>query len=197
MYSICLVVAIAAGGAAPAHDRSAGVRQDLDDLKRGVEELRKQQQDQRVDELKLKIAELQQDKVEEKLHDIRRSVEEMKHGMLAPHVSPALAPFMEWHVPPMAMPYLLPTTTPGRAMILLEVPAGAALSVDGRDIPLTSTSATFVTPPLTEGKSYVYLFKVNVVRADKVVTRTKKVSVRAGAVVRVGYEEMAPPPIPD
>jgi len=195
MYGICLMAALVSGDAAPAYWHS-----DVEDLKRSIESLRKEQEEQRIEALKLKIAQLMQENIEQRLDGIRKDVEELKYGAFPPaHAWPAPAATVLPY--PMPSASVLPRSIPAagnRATIQLELPVDAALFVDGRPIVLTSPRTTFVTPPLPEGKSYFYTFKVEVPRGEKQESRTKKVSVRPGAFIRLTYEDMAggPPPAP-
>jgi len=173
MYSVVLAAVLSTGGTAPGWDTS----EELKDLKDSVEEVRKGQTKQRVEALKQTIADLRQRLIEQKLDDLRWAVEEVKHGGLG---------VLPYPVP--VMPRVAPSS--GRATVHLKVPAGATVTVNDKDISLPSPSATFVTPVLEPGREYYYDFKVTAREDGKPVTRTKRVTVRAGAVVRVAYEEM-------
>jgi uncharacterized protein (TIGR03000 family) len=173
MYTIVLAAFLTTGNAAPAQD----IRDDIKDLQKSVEELRKEQADARLDEMKDKIAGLRQRLLGEKLDEVRRDIyglryEEEGYG---------------------GMPLPMPTASSGRhATISLQVPAGAVCFANDREIPLLSPGP-LVTPPLEPGRDYYYDFKVSVLQDGKTITRVKRVPVRAGAVVRLGYEDMEAP----
>src|SRR5215216_6356563 len=82
MYSVVMATVLSAGLTAPGWDDygSDGVRRSLEDLKRSVEQLRKEQHEQRVDELKQTIKELRSEKTDQRLEELRRSVEGLRRG---------------------------------------------------------------------------------------------------------------------
>jgi uncharacterized protein (TIGR03000 family) len=71
------------------------------------------------------------------------------------------------------------------AHVVVTVPAGARLTVDGQLTGLTSTVRTFETPSLTPGKVYAYDFEARFVRNGKPVTISRHVQVEAGKTIRL------------
>jgi len=187
MYGVVLAAFLTTGNATPAQDYYS-----LQDLKRSVEELRKQETDSEVEGLKLVIADLRMRLVEERINEVRLAVEEARfeepwrHGWHRGH---------EWRTPPIPLP--TPATEGGksRAMIELSVPPGAAVAANGQTIslPAPTSHPTFITPPLEPGQDYYYDFKVTAEHDGKAVTRTKRVTVRPGSVVRLSYADMRTP----
>jgi len=94
---------------------------------------------------------------------------------------------------PQAMPKPS-TTTPGGtaptkppevranvpATIVVSLPEGAKLSVDGVATKSTTAVRTFATPALPAGQSYYYTLTAEVVREGQTLTATEQVTVRAG-----------------
>jgi len=159
----------------------------LADLKKEIESLKKQQEKRQIEGLKNKIEELRAEKTEQKIDELRRAIERLHgapHGgmRLLPHPFPKdLLPLP----PPRSAPEL---PSPRQALIHLKVPAGATLFVNGKQL---DSAPTFLTPELEPQKDYDYEFRVKVTDGDKDSTRVKRVSVRAGSVVHVAYEDMA------
>jgi uncharacterized protein (TIGR03000 family) len=96
----------------------------------------------------------------------------------APHAAPAEKPAK-------------PEQTSERARVLVQLPEGAKLSVDGQPIQLTSGQRSFVTPPLDRGRDYSYTLRGEVVRNGETVTQTQRVVFRAGEVARVRFDELS------
>jgi len=169
VYSILLAAALGGGSSLPSQD----VGRELADLKRSVEEMQKEQNQQQIDALKQTINELRQRLIEQRLEALYRAVQELKGG--PPMRSPA----------PLPAPSLLP-----RTLIQVRLPAGATFYANDREMPVSSTNPVFVTPPLEPGKDYFYDFKVIVRREGKTVIRTKRVAIRPGTEVRLVYEDL-------
>ncbi|HEY7153934.1 MAG TPA: TIGR03000 domain-containing protein [Gemmataceae bacterium] len=185
MYTIVLAAALTTGNATPGAD----IYQDIRDIKKEVEELRQGQRRLRDDELKLVIAGLRQKITDEKLDELRRDVLGLRYeGVIAgPRAIVGMG----------VRPLLLPQTGAAslepidqRTVISLQMPAGARLVVNDQDIAVRTATPTFITPPLEPGKDYSYDFKITVSEDGKTVTRTKRVTVRPGGVVRLNYEDM-------
>ena len=77
----------------------------------------------------------------------------------------------------------------GQARVIVQLPADAKLYADNIQTTLTSGQRTFVTPVLEKGRDFQYQMKVEYQRDGRTVTETKKVVVRADAVVRVDFSE--------
>jgi uncharacterized protein (TIGR03000 family) len=172
MYTIVLAAFLTTGNAVPRQD----IREDIRELQKSVDEVRKEQAVFRFEEMKQTIAGLRQRLLNEKLDELRRDIRDIRYEEEGLGVLP----------PPLM-------GSGQRATISLQFPAGAAFFVNDQAIPLLSPAASFVTPPLEPGRDYYYDFKVNVVQDGKTATRIKRVTVRAGAVVRLGYEDMEAP----
>ena len=167
MYTIVLAAALTTGNAAPGAD----IYQDIRDIKREVAELRKGQRELEMEGLKLVIAGLRERITDEKLAELRRDIQVLRYDEVVPGAA-GLTPLV------------------GRAVVSLKVPAGATFYVNDQPVTLTSTTPTFITPPLEPGRDYVYDFKVTATEDGKTVTRVKRVTVRAGGLVRVNYEDL-------
>jgi uncharacterized protein (TIGR03000 family) len=82
----------------------------------------------------------------------------------------------------------LPPPRSGR--IDLQLPANALLHVNGEKVDL---AARYVTPDLEPGQDYYYDIDVSFVRDGKAFNRVKRVTIRAGDVLRLTAEDMDPP----
>jgi uncharacterized protein (TIGR03000 family) len=84
------------------------------------------------------------------------------------------------------------------AHVVVTLPEGARLLVEGQPTRQTGASRTFVSPPLEPGVNYTYELTAEVVRDGKSLAQTKNVRVRAGETTKVdfstlGVEDEAPP----
>jgi uncharacterized protein (TIGR03000 family) len=181
MYTIVLAAALTTGNATPGAD----IYQDIRDLKKEVEELRQGQNQLRDEELKLIIAGLRQKLTDEKLDELRRDILGLRHG----RVIPGVGALLEMGVRPRSGAASLEPIDQ-RSVISLQMPPGARLVVNDQDIVARTTNPMFITPPLEPGKDYSYDFKVTVTQDGKAVTRSKRVTVRPGELVRLSYEDM-------
>jgi uncharacterized protein (TIGR03000 family) len=86
----------------------------------------------------------------------------------------------------------LTSSGPARTTLEVRVPAGARLTVDGRELRSTSTVRTFQTPELAPGKRFYYDFEATFTRGGEPVTVRKRVVVAAGQSVRV---DLRTPPV--
>jgi len=191
MAGTMLATVLAAGLTAQGWDGSGdGVRRSIEDLKRSVEQLRKEQHEQQVSELKQKISELRSERTDLKIDELRRIVE--GHH---PH-HPWVLPWQHGHHGHWGgwMPRMpgAAGALPNRAVVRVSVPPGATLVANDREIPVSSPGSAFVTPVLERGKTYYYDFRVKVARGGRVESRTKRVSVSAGSVARLAFEDMTP-----
>jgi uncharacterized protein (TIGR03000 family) len=82
---------------------------------------------------------------------------------------------------------------PNRARLIVELPADAKLYVDDRPVKASSPRRTFHTPELELGQAYYYDLRAEVVRDGKPVTETRRVIVRAGAVIRADFSALDTP----
>jgi uncharacterized protein (TIGR03000 family) len=83
------------------------------------------------------------------------------------------------------------TPSTARAQLVVEVPAGAALFVEGRRSKVTSPKHVVVTPDLQAGAEYSYTLKVEALRDGKKVKWSKKVTFQAGQTLHVKFSPAA------
>jgi uncharacterized protein (TIGR03000 family) len=76
------------------------------------------------------------------------------------------------------------------AHVVVRVPEDARLFVDETPCPLTSTRREFDTPQLTPGQEYFYTLRAEVQREGRTVTRSKRLTVRAGEESTADFGEM-------
>jgi uncharacterized protein (TIGR03000 family) len=173
MYSIVLAMALAPGNAAP-----ADIDTDIRELKRQVAELRKDQAQAEIDELKLVVNSLRQRITDDKLDEIRRDlfIFHREREMFHAHSRAFYMPLADQNI--------------HRATVAVEIPAGASFTVNNNEVYVPPVDPVFVTPPLEPGKDYFYDCKVTVTRDGKNVTKTKRVRVHAGELVRINYDDM-------
>jgi uncharacterized protein (TIGR03000 family) len=75
---------------------------------------------------------------------------------------------------------------PGRATLVVELPADARLLIDDRPTSSTSPTRVFQSPPVLEpGKEYTYTLKAEVVREGEVLSVTREVTVRANETTQI------------
>ncbi len=87
------------------------------------------------------------------------------------------------------------TMAPGRARLIVELPADAKLFVDDHAVKATKSVRNFTTPVLEPGQVYYYELRAEMVRDGKPVTETKRVLIRAGDVVRAQFEAATAEPV--
>jgi uncharacterized protein (TIGR03000 family) len=75
-----------------------------------------------------------------------------------------------------------------RATLVVHLPAGAKLTVDGTPTKATSDTRRFVTPPLEPGATYRYVLRGELDRNGQKVTASQNVEVRAGKTSEVHME---------
>jgi uncharacterized protein (TIGR03000 family) len=206
MYGVALATVLAGGFSAPAWDDGDGTRRSLEELKRSVEKLRKEQHEQQVEGLEQTIKQLRSEKTDEKIDEVRRAVEERRREHRGAHHGPRFrmeGPWRFWmergpsrfrmRGGPPRRPMPRAAAAPRhRAVVRVSLPANATLFANDREVPLAARQTTFVTPELEPGQPYYYDFRVRVKRDGQTMTRTKRVPVRPGSVVRLSYDEMTP-----
>jgi uncharacterized protein (TIGR03000 family) len=178
----------ASGGQYPSPGGERGgqeTERSLAELKKEIESLKKEQDKRQIEGLKSKIEELRAEKTEQKIDELRRAIERL-HG--APHggmrMLPHPLPRGRSPLPPPKSSPELPS--PRQAVIHLQMPAGATLFVNGKQL---DPAPTFLTPELEPDKDYDYEFQVKMNDGGKDTTRGKRVSVRAGSVIHVAFED--------
>jgi uncharacterized protein (TIGR03000 family) len=162
------------GGSSSGGGGSSGdVTQSLQELKKSIEEVKKEHNKIRIDALKLTAEELRLKATEQKIDEIRRNLEEMRQRMPAPLLPPA-RPRQE-----------LPPPQPGK--VLLDVPADARVLINNQQI---DSATAFLTPALEPGREYAVTVQALLRRDGRNLNRVKRLSLRAGQVVRLAYNDM-------
>jgi uncharacterized protein (TIGR03000 family) len=80
-----------------------------------------------------------------------------------------------------------------QARVIVELPTGAKLFVDDKPIQDGSPRQSFRTPVLQKGEDYYYEIRAEVVRDGKPVSETRRVVVKAGAVIRTDFRALGQP----
>jgi uncharacterized protein (TIGR03000 family) len=83
-----------------------------------------------------------------------------------------------------------PSVSTSAARLVVELPADATLTIDGKEMKTTSGRRVFRTPELEKGQVYYYTLKATVLREGKPVEQTKHVIVRAGEVAEARFSTM-------
>jgi uncharacterized protein (TIGR03000 family) len=83
-----------------------------------------------------------------------------------------------------------PEANEKQATVTVQTPEGAKLTVDGKEIELTSTSQTFVTPELDPKRTYFYEMKATIKKDGKELSINKRVAVKAGEKVTVDLSDL-------
>lgn len=84
-----------------------------------------------------------------------------------------------------------------RATVLIRLPADARLFADTRPLELTGSERKFVSPELPAGQDFLYRFRAEYERDGETVSVTKKIAVRAGAVVAVEFADLTAKAAPE
>lgn len=79
----------------------------------------------------------------------------------------------------------MPAAGQSYAMVVVDLPAEARLTIDGQATTSTSAQRTFQTPDLEDGRTFHYTLRAEVVREGRVQTVTERIAVRAGETTRV------------
>jgi uncharacterized protein (TIGR03000 family) len=85
------------------------------------------------------------------------------------------------------------TASDHRARLIVSLPEGAKLFVDGREIQNVGTRKTFRTPTLEEGATYFYEVRAEVMRDGQPAAETRRVLVRSGEVSRADFSRLGAP----
>ena len=107
-------------------------------------------------------------------------------GTVAPPMEKKAMPKPETVAPPKKT-----TQTVAPATILVSIPAGARLIVDGAPTSSTSEQRTLVTPGLEVGTTYVYSMRAEVVRDGVTMVQTQQVNVRGGQTATVQFNNFS------
>jgi uncharacterized protein (TIGR03000 family) len=79
---------------------------------------------------------------------------------------------------------------PARAIVVLSVPAGATVTVEGQALKSTGGERTFLSPELEPGREFVYVVRAVVVVSGREEAETQKVKVTAGETSRISFETL-------
>jgi uncharacterized protein (TIGR03000 family) len=77
------------------------------------------------------------------------------------------------------------------AAVVVQAPLDARLTVNGQAMTRTAAEQTFTTPALEPGQLYSYVFQAEATRDGRAVTRTQRVTVRAGEESRVDFMDLS------
>lgn len=77
-----------------------------------------------------------------------------------------------------------------RATVIIKLPADARLYADAKALSLVGSERKFVSPELPAGQEFMYKFRVEYDRNGETLSVTRKVAVRAGAMVAVEFTDM-------
>ncbi len=104
--------------------------------------------------------------------------------------------------PPMSVPSERDTYRPtviddsARGVVLVRLPEDAKLYAEGRQLSLKTEVRRFVTPPLPANRDAVYNLRVEYIRDGEVISRTKKVTIRAGETKELEFGEQTAKSVP-
>jgi uncharacterized protein (TIGR03000 family) len=93
-----------------------------------------------------------------------------------------------------AAPYMAPVggaDQPAPATVIIKLPADARLTVNGQETKVSNGEQRFRTPALEPGRTYSYEMTVTGKKADKEMTVTRKVTVRAGQESLADFTDLA------
>jgi uncharacterized protein (TIGR03000 family) len=104
---------------------------------------------------------------------------------------PAPAPMPKPTTPPTGTtaPPTSDVSLSGAATIVVSLPEGAKLMVDGAATRSTAAVRTFSTPSLNAGQNYFYTLTAEIVRDGQKLTTTEQVTVRANETTNVSLPE--------
>jgi uncharacterized protein (TIGR03000 family) len=125
--------------------------------------------------LKLTAGELRLKATDQKIDEIRREIEELRRRTPAPVMPPA----------PRAPRPQLPPPQPGK--VLLDMPADSLVLINNKQI---DSATAFLTPALEPGREYAVKVEALLRRDGRNLNRVKQLSLRAGQVARLAYNDM-------
>ncbi len=151
-----------------------------------AEQIRKVETDrQGIDKLEERIRKLESENQDLKKLQERLQKLEKEKKKKAPKMEEAV-------VASLTRPLL--TAAPGKALLVIHLPADAVLYVEGRRAETSNQTVRYIqTPALEEGAGYFYVVRVDVVRNGKTVSETQRVHFRAGQEIRVSFEHLKGP----
>jgi uncharacterized protein (TIGR03000 family) len=77
------------------------------------------------------------------------------------------------------------------ARVTVQLPADARLFIDNVACPLTSSTRSFNTPALQQGRDYYYTLRAEVTRNGQTRVQSQRVTVAAGRHVRVEFNNLS------
>jgi uncharacterized protein (TIGR03000 family) len=77
-----------------------------------------------------------------------------------------------------------------RATVVLSVPAGATVTVEGQTLKSSGSEKTFLSPELEPGREFVYVVRAAMEVSGKEEVETKQVKVTAGETSRISFETL-------
>jgi uncharacterized protein (TIGR03000 family) len=80
---------------------------------------------------------------------------------------------------------------PAQGRLIIELPAQAKLYIDDHLMKTTSAHRTFRTPELQPGQTYYYIVRAELNQDGKRYSERKRVLIRAGQTVQLGFNELA------
>jgi uncharacterized protein (TIGR03000 family) len=110
--------------------------------------------------------------------------------MMPPAGAPGTTPPGKIETVPQPKPTSSGLLQNNRARVLVDLPADAKLYIDDQLMKTTSEHRTFNTPRLDVTQTYYYELRAEVVRDGKPVTMTKRITLKAGEVVRARFGDM-------
>jgi uncharacterized protein (TIGR03000 family) len=114
------------------------------------------------------------------------------YGTAAPSGAPAVQP----EKPKEKLPSPKKEASAGEvAMVIIAAPEGVRVTVNGKAIAMKSAEEKFITPELEPDANYSYTVTAEAVRDGQVVSKTRKVMVKAGLESRVDFRELAAAPV--
>jgi uncharacterized protein (TIGR03000 family) len=81
-------------------------------------------------------------------------------------------------------------TAPIPATVVLKAPADVRITVNGTRIERRTTEETFLTPSLPVGQNFSYVFAAEATRDGKTLTKTERITVRAGMLSEVDFTSL-------
>ncbi len=76
------------------------------------------------------------------------------------------------------------------ATVMVKAPADVKITVNGHATSRRSTEETFLTPHLPVGKTFAYVFSAEVMRDGEKITKTERITVRAGEKSEVDFSNL-------
>src|SRR5262249_40676005 len=77
---------------------------------------------------------------------------------------------------------------PAPAVIVVNLPADARLTIDDTPTRSTSSSRTFISPPLQPGRTFTYTLRAEITRGKGPTAETREVPARAGEQTNVRFD---------